>query len=184
MTPALLLAELRHRGATVYARGDRLVIDAPAGTLTAELRQDLTALKPELLTLLANTPTSRGSSAFDADAGELAVVKLRNTAIGDLWLVADAEALAEHPDIIWAGLPVFFFDEVEQLRGKTPAELASDRNGQDDLPDLTGAAMTDRFQAFAVATRLDQGAVTYGNGGFQRNSAELAGEIEHEGWPR
>jgi hypothetical protein len=57
------------------------------------------------------------------DAGELAAVKLRNTVIGDVWLVRDAETLADNPDIIRSGLPVFFFDEVEQLRGKTPAEL-------------------------------------------------------------
>ncbi len=50
-------------------------------------------------------------------------MKLRNTVIGDVWLVADSEALGEHPDIIRSGLPVFWFDEVEKLRGKTPAEL-------------------------------------------------------------
>jgi hypothetical protein len=58
-----------------------------------------------------------------ADAGQLAAVKLVNTVIGDCWLVADDEALADHPDIIRSGLPVFFFDEVEMLRGKTPEEL-------------------------------------------------------------
>lgn len=61
--------------------------------------------------------------ALDADAGELAAVKLRNTIIGDVWLVADAEALADHPDIIRSALPVLFFDELEQLRGKAVAEL-------------------------------------------------------------
>ena len=50
-------------------------------------------------------------------------MKLRNTVICDVWLVADAETLAENPDIIRSGLPVFFFDEIEMLRGKTPAEL-------------------------------------------------------------
>ena len=62
-------------------------------------------------------------AAFDTDTGELSAVKLVNTVIGDVWLVADTETLAEHPDIIRAGLPVFFFDELEQLRGKTAAEL-------------------------------------------------------------
>ncbi len=64
-----------------------------------------------------------GTPATLAEAGELAAVKLTRTMIGDLWLVADAQALAEHPDIIRSGLPVFWFDEVERLRGKTPAEL-------------------------------------------------------------
>lgn len=66
---------------------------------------------------------SHAAPALDAAAGELAAVKLRNTIIGDVWLVADQEALADHPDIIRSGLPVFFFDEIAQLRGKTPAEL-------------------------------------------------------------
>jgi hypothetical protein len=67
--------------------------------------------------------SQREAATFDPDAGELVAVKLRNTAIGDVWLVADDDALAEHPDIIRSGLPAFWFDEIEQLRGKTPAEL-------------------------------------------------------------
>lgn len=62
-------------------------------------------------------------AALDANAGELAAVKLVNTVIGDVWLVADDNTLADHPDILRAGHPVFFFDEVERLRGKTPTEL-------------------------------------------------------------
>jgi hypothetical protein len=60
---------------------------------------------------------------FDADDGQLAAVKLRNTVIDDLWLVADDDALSDHPDIIRSGLPVFFFDELERLRGKTREQL-------------------------------------------------------------
>ncbi len=67
-----------------------------------------------------------GSHAADTglvDAWELAAVKLGHTAIGERWLVADDDALAEHPDIIRSGLPVFFFDEVDALRGKTTEQL-------------------------------------------------------------
>jgi hypothetical protein len=67
--------------------------------------------------------TQQEASAFDLDAGNIAAVKLAKTVIGDVWLVADDDALADHPDIIRSGLPVFLFSEVEQLRGKTPAEL-------------------------------------------------------------
>lgn len=81
---------------------------------------ELSAHKAELLAALS---APERPATFDADAGELAAVKLVNTIIGDLWLVADADVLAEHPDIIRAGLPVFFFEEIEGLRGKTPAEL-------------------------------------------------------------
>jgi len=82
-------------------------------------------LTKKLAATVANrqAATERETPTFDADAGELAAVKLRNTVIGNVWLVADSEALADHPDIIRAGLPVFFFKEMEQLRGKTPEEL-------------------------------------------------------------
>lgn len=60
---------------------------------------------------------------LDRNAEALAGVKLRNTIVGDVWLVADDATLAEHPDIIRAELPVFFFDELERLRGKIAAEL-------------------------------------------------------------
>lgn len=62
-------------------------------------------------------------TAFDLDAGDIAAVKLHNTTIGDAWLVRDEDALAEYPDIIRAGLPVFYFSELEQLRGKSLEEL-------------------------------------------------------------
>ena len=53
----------------------------------------------------------------------IVAAKFTGTVIGDVWVIADAEVLVEHPDIIRSGLPVFFFDEVEQLRGKSIDEL-------------------------------------------------------------
>lgn len=116
MTPRAMLSELHARGVVLIPEGSALRYLAPKGALTPELRQALIVHKPDLIRLLS-TP------ALDAEAGELAAVKLVNTVIGDLWLVADAEALAEHPDIIRSGLPVFFFDELDQLRGKAVEEL-------------------------------------------------------------
>jgi hypothetical protein len=78
--------------------------------------------KAELLAVL-RTPATPADPTFDADASEIAAVMLRGTISGDCWLVAAADALAEHPDILRAGLPVFFFDEVERLRSKTVEEL-------------------------------------------------------------
>lgn len=72
--------------------------------------------------LKAGRPTAENGT-FDLDTTEITAVKLVNTSIGDVWLVADTDALAEHPDIIRSGLPVFLFEEVETLRGKTPEEL-------------------------------------------------------------
>lgn len=111
-----LLITLRTLGVTLFPTPEGIRYEAPTGALTPELRVAVAAHKPELVRLLS-TPT------LDADAGELVAAKLRNTAIGDVWLVADADALAEQPDIIRGGLPVFFFDELRQLRGKTAAEL-------------------------------------------------------------
>jgi hypothetical protein len=116
MTALALLAELRRRRVELIPEGSALRYRAPQGALTAELREAVARHKPELVRLLTR-------AVLDADAGELAAVKLRNTIIGDLWLVADAEALVEHPDIVRQALPVFFFDEIDRLRGKTAAEL-------------------------------------------------------------
>lgn len=40
-----------------------------------------------------------------------------------IWLVADQGVLDEHPDITASGAGVFFFDEIEQLRGRPADEL-------------------------------------------------------------
>ena len=87
-------------------RGERSSPPGGSGTVTPEMRQGV----------------DDHEAALDAAAGELAV-KLCNTIIGDVWLVADAHTLAEHPDIEASGLPVFFFDEVERLRGKSVEAL-------------------------------------------------------------
>src|ERR1700716_2246681 len=53
MTAHDLLAQLRQKGVEVKASGDdRLVIDAPKGTVTEELRSALSANKAELLRIL------------------------------------------------------------------------------------------------------------------------------------
>jgi hypothetical protein len=69
-----------------------------------------------------DAPISSGAT-LDADAGELVAVKLAGTIIGDVWVVRDDDTLAASPDIVRAGLPVLFFDEIERLRGKTLEEL-------------------------------------------------------------
>ncbi|MFN8626032.1 MAG: hypothetical protein U0587_08640 [Candidatus Binatia bacterium] len=63
MTAETLLDSLRQLGATVTVQGDKLRIEAPAGTVTPELRRTLADHKPELLALLSRTmptpPTDR-----------------------------------------------------------------------------------------------------------------------------
>lgn len=57
------------------------------------------------------------------ETGTIAAVLLRGSMIGDAWLVADDDALAEHPDIAQSGLPVFRFAEVAFLARLDAGEL-------------------------------------------------------------
>ena len=53
MTARDLLAEARRRGATFLIDGDRLRLRAPAGAVPPDLREALSARKPEILKALA-----------------------------------------------------------------------------------------------------------------------------------
>ena len=55
MTPRELLVQLREKGVEIKSNGDRLVIDAPKGAITPDVRDALAANKAELLKIL-NTP--------------------------------------------------------------------------------------------------------------------------------
>ena len=59
MTAPELLAALTALGATVRIVEDRLRVEAPAGTLTAEIRAALAEQKPALMALLRNPPRAR-----------------------------------------------------------------------------------------------------------------------------
>jgi len=52
VTSSTLLADLGSRGVEVWAEGDRLQLNAPAGALTAELREQLRQRKGEILEFL------------------------------------------------------------------------------------------------------------------------------------
>jgi hypothetical protein len=55
--------------------------------------------------------------------GAVAAVLLRGTCWGELWLVADDDVLADHPDIAAAGLPVVCFVELPHLQRLDAASL-------------------------------------------------------------
>src|SRR5436190_17440151 len=66
MTAHELLTQLREKGVEVKTSGDdRLVIDAPKGTITEELRGALSANKAELLQMLKAEQTARAQAATD-----------------------------------------------------------------------------------------------------------------------
>lgn len=55
----------------------------------------------------------------------LAAVLVRGTVVGDVWFVADDEALAENPDVVTSGLPVFLFDEVRHFKRLAQPQLVA-----------------------------------------------------------
>src|SRR6266403_566087 len=64
MTAQELLSQLREKGVEVRTSGDdRLVIDAPKGTITEDLRSALSAHKTELLQILKAEQTGNGAGA-------------------------------------------------------------------------------------------------------------------------
>jgi hypothetical protein len=63
MRGASLLRRLRRGGASVHSEGDRLVVEAPPGLVTAELRAELVECKADLLVMLnANNCGNEGPS--------------------------------------------------------------------------------------------------------------------------
>ena len=56
MNAGLLLADLLARGVGLAASGDRLVVDAPKGVVTDDMRQLIAAHKLGLLALLEDDP--------------------------------------------------------------------------------------------------------------------------------
>ena len=53
MTAAALLASLRAKGISISSEGGRLILEAPAGVITANLRGELVKRKAELISALA-----------------------------------------------------------------------------------------------------------------------------------
>jgi len=53
----------------------------------------------------------------------VAVLLLSSVLDSHVWVVADEYVLEAEPAILRTGFPIFFFDEVEALRGKSVEEL-------------------------------------------------------------
>lgn len=130
MTARELLAALRAQDVTLWAEADKLRYRAPSGTLTAELREALSAHKPELLRLLAgeeseaDAPLSIGQQALYflhamTPSGSAYHLSLALRLRGGLSVPALGQALAalslRHPVLraritTAAGRPRFCFD--------------------------------------------------------------------------
>ena|SRR2546422_6848577 len=66
MTVRALLTQLHSHGITITARGDRVRVEAPAGALSAELRQAIRTHKDKLMDLLETFEERAGIMEFEA----------------------------------------------------------------------------------------------------------------------
>jgi hypothetical protein len=126
MTPVAVLAEARSRGLSLAAEGARLLYRGPKGALTAELRDRLEAVKPELLALL-------GTHA-------------RQTRVRDTWSAAFRRLLALARDS-W---PLGGFETLSRLR----PNLARDVEGAEVGAEAAGRAYTEGRAWDAYTTAL------------------------------
>ena len=88
MTSEGLLAELRTREVQLAAQGNRLLIDAPKGVLTPELRQRLAEHKDELLSFLSREDEN-------PDGQQLAPSDHRQGGVG---IPPISDATVQHPE--------------------------------------------------------------------------------------
>ena len=66
MNARTLLAHLRRQDVKVWVDGDRLRVNAPAGSLSPELQKQIAARKEEIIALLAPAPAAPGAPVADA----------------------------------------------------------------------------------------------------------------------
>ncbi len=86
MTASLLIARLRSLSVSLHSEGTRLIVDAPRGVITSDLREQIARLKPELLSELeakarALNPDSTTTKAIREIAALLATAYRRSTNI-------------------------------------------------------------------------------------------------------
>jgi hypothetical protein len=65
MTAERLLAELRGRGVVLAAEGNDLLVAAPKGVITEELREELSSCKQDLLSLVVAPAPATGDMAIE-----------------------------------------------------------------------------------------------------------------------
>ena len=87
MNARAVLAKLRQHDIRVLACGERLLIDAPAGALTDDLRAALTESKPEILAMLAEDAhhgVRQASPLVEYASSVLPSVRFTVTETGDI----------------------------------------------------------------------------------------------------
>jgi hypothetical protein len=168
--PLDLLRSLRAIGVTVTAQGERLIVDAPANTLTDEHRQALRDCKPAIIKLLTATTTDAPRSTQTATA----------TTPASSWDARDRQALTTIKPRLRATVnliaDVFGSVSIEAIEGDgsmTPRQRAADvmrQVRQSDRP---------RSRALRDGWR-ERMAICVVDGGLDEHGAELVAVAELE----
>ena len=122
MNTAALLVELSRQGIELRPDGGTIRYRAPRGTVTAELRETISAHKPELLELLKAAQIAPDEGQILEARSDLAAVRISSPEFGEVWLARDDRVAAEL-NAEGADLPVLTFAEIPKLRGKSPEML-------------------------------------------------------------
>ena len=125
-TAAELLLTLRSSGVTLVAMGDRIRY-RPREAVSPEMLAAIAAHKTALLGLLREQVPAQSKApdtpVTELDDGQVGAVLIDSRVLGcEVWLVRDADALNDIAAEV-GNRPVFFFDEIEHLRGKSEEEL-------------------------------------------------------------
>jgi hypothetical protein len=123
-----LLNELGRRGVVLSARGDRLVVDAPAGAITPEIQVALVAHKPAILERLA---ASECDSLYRAAMNETEKLYRRGDAEGAAeieeaaTLALAASNVPALADVLTHAVQLVDGPLIEAATGPRPAEQAA-----------------------------------------------------------
>lgn len=107
MSPADLLADLHARGVAVSADGDDLLVTAPRGVLSADMRATIARFKPVLLAHLTQERPQTGNSIDNIDNNR----------------APDSETLRLHLDILYPTILEGCRLGLHKYLGRVPAEV-------------------------------------------------------------
>jgi len=114
-----LLADLESRGIRLSVHSGRLLVDAPSGILTPELRTTLANQNTVLLDSLQELQTPATDGILSELLCAYPVVRVQSQVLREdvLWVADDVEIPADND------LVVYRETELRQLVGKTPTQL-------------------------------------------------------------